>query len=266
MAGQLTRGQFEERRARYRAGTATEQDLAELEPYRVRRAVLLASGLGSRLAPITINTPKPLVNVCGTPIIETILDALLAQDIERIVIVTGYLAEQFELLQRRYPMVTLVHNPLFDTTNNISSALAAGDAFRRAYVFESDLFLRNPALIEKYQYVSNYLGVPVESTEDWCFEVDGEGRIRDLSRGGRDCYHMFGVSYWDDQAGARLPADLARAFADPANRQRFWDDVPCVIDGEHYDVRIRPCTFDDIAEIDSLAELQAMDPRYAMER
>ena len=51
--------------AKYDAGKASNEDLAALEPYRARRAVLLASGFGSRMLPITINTPKPLVNVNG---------------------------------------------------------------------------------------------------------------------------------------------------------------------------------------------------------
>lgn len=258
----LTQEEFDERYARFREGTATDRDLEELEPYRVRRAVLLASGLGSRLAPITINTPKPLVDVAGRRIVDTIIEPLLAAGIEEIHVVTGYKAEQFELLARDYPQVRLIHNPLFATTNNISSAVAAKDCFQNAYVFESDLYLKNPSLITPYRYGSGYLGVPVEATEDWCFDVDGEGRITDLHKGGTECFHMFGVSHWTAADGARLAEDLPRAFADEANRQRFWDDVPCVIDRDHYSLEVWPCTFDDIDEIDSLAELQAIDPRY----
>lgn len=261
---ELTRDQFDERVARWEAGTASEADLAELEPYRARRAVLLASGLGSRLRPITINTPKPLVDVCGRRIIDTIIEPLVAMGVEAICVVTGYRAEQFELLRRDYPQVELVENPLYDTTNNISSAVAAGDRFRNAYVFESDLFIKNPAVLTPYRYESCYFGVPVDETEDWCFDVDGGGRILDLHKGGSDCFHMFGVSYWTGADGARLAEDLPLAFAAEENRQRFWDDVPCVLDRDHYRVQVQPCTFDDIAEIDLLSELQEVDPRYRM--
>ena len=99
---------------------------------------------------------------------------------------------------------------------------------------------------------------------DWCFDTDADGRILDLHRGGTDCFHMFGVSYWTAEDGARLAEDLPVAFAEEANRQRFWDDVPCVLANDRYDVHVEPVTFDDIAEIDSLAELQAMDPRYVV--
>ena len=50
-------------------GRPTPAGLEAMEPYRVKRAVFLAAGIGSRLAPITFNTPKPLVRVhaCWMP-------------------------------------------------------------------------------------------------------------------------------------------------------------------------------------------------------
>ncbi|OLA58655.1 MAG: hypothetical protein BHW37_02545 [Firmicutes bacterium CAG:272_52_7] len=50
-------------------GNITEKGLEALEPYRVRRAIFIAAGFGSRLVPITLNTPKPLVRVKGKRII-----------------------------------------------------------------------------------------------------------------------------------------------------------------------------------------------------
>ena len=72
------------------------------------------------------------------------------------------------------------------------------------------------------------------------------------------------MSYWTAADGARLARDLPVAFACEANRQRFWDDVPCVLAADNYCVHVEPVTFDDIAEIDSFAELAAIDPRYAV--
>ena len=46
-----------------RNGAITEDGILALEPYRVKRAVFMAAGFGSRLVPITLNTPKPLVRV-----------------------------------------------------------------------------------------------------------------------------------------------------------------------------------------------------------
>ena len=73
-------------------GVITPDGLNALEPYRVRRAVFIAAGFGSRLVPVTLNTPKPLVRVNGRRIIDGLIDACLAAGIDEIYIVRGYLA------------------------------------------------------------------------------------------------------------------------------------------------------------------------------
>ena len=258
----LTYEEFKKLLTKYEAGFARQDELDLLEPYRAKRAVLLASGLGSRLAPITINTPKPLIEVNGRRIISTILDALLSIDVTEIYIVTGYKRECFEILKKDYPTITSLKNFEYKTTNNISSACIAKNYFQNAYVFESDLFIKNANLLKKYHYHSSYMGVPVSSTTDWCFDTK-DGIVTDLHKGGTNCHHMFGVSYWTKEDGAKLAVDLPKCFAaHPENQQRFWDDVPCVIRRKNYKIHIEECSFEDIDEIDSFAELQKIDERY----
>ena len=92
--------------------TLTEAGYAYLEPYRVKRAVLIAAGFGSRMVPLTYTTPKPLIKVHGRRIIETLLDALLAAGIKEIIICRGYLKETFDVLKDKYPMIQFVENPI----------------------------------------------------------------------------------------------------------------------------------------------------------
>ncbi|MBR3350061.1 MAG: CTP--phosphocholine cytidylyltransferase, partial [Solobacterium sp.] len=49
----------------YDGSSITKAGYQALEPYRVKRAVILAAGFGDRLMPITLNTPKPLIRVNG---------------------------------------------------------------------------------------------------------------------------------------------------------------------------------------------------------
>ncbi len=131
----------------------TKKGLDALEPYRAKRAVFIAAGFGSRMVPITLNTPKPLVRVNGKRIIDTLIDACLAAGIEEIYIVRGYLAEQFDQLLYKYPMIKFLENPSYNDANNISSALVARYLLSNAYVLEADLVCSNPEIIKKYHYV-----------------------------------------------------------------------------------------------------------------
>lgn len=73
----------------------TDLGLEALEPYRVKKAVILAAGFGSRMMPATAERPKPMVKVNGVRIIDTLLDALVAVGIKDITIVRGYKKECF---------------------------------------------------------------------------------------------------------------------------------------------------------------------------
>lgn len=239
----------------------TAAGLDALEPYRVRRAVFIAAGFGSRLVPVTLNTPKPLVRVKGVRIIDTLLDAVVAVGIQDIVIVRGYLAEQFDQLLYKYPNIRFIENPAYNEANNISSAMCARYLLGGAYVFEADLVLGNPSLVMKYQYSSNYLGVPVGKTDDWCFTSRG-GRITKLALGGTDCHHMFGVSYWTERDGTRLAEHIKQVYEMPGGKERYWDQVPLEYFAKEYNVWIRECSFDDIVEIDTFNELKKIDSSY----
>jgi CTP:phosphocholine cytidylyltransferase-like protein len=235
--------------------------LKALEPYRVKRAIFIAAGFGSRLVPVTLNTPKPLVRVKGIRIIDTLLDAVCAAGIDEIIIVRGYLGEQFDQLKYKYPKIQFLENPLYNESNNISSAMCARFLLQNAYVLESDLLLNNPGLISKYQYTSNYLGVPAKRTDDWCFETRN-GIITKMQVGGYNCHHMFGISYWNQIDGARLADHVKRVYEMPGGKERYWDQVALEHFIKDYAVEVRECTFDDIVEIDTFNELNKLDDSY----
>ncbi len=240
----------------------TEEGLSALEPYRVRRAIIIAAGFGARLVPITLNTPKPLVRVNGTRIIDTMLDAIMAAGIQEIYIVRGYMAEQFDQLLYKYPNIKFIENPAYNETNNISSLMCVRYLLKNVYVFEGDLVLYNPGLVTKYQYSSNYLGVPVTKTDDWCLESQG-GYITKLALGGTNCHHLYGISYWTAEDGARLAEHLKAVYESPGGKERYWDQVALEYYLHDYAVTIRECQFADIAEIDTYRELKQIDPTYA---
>lgn len=242
-------------------GIITQKGIAALEPYRVKRAVFIAAGFGSRLVPITLNTPKSLIRVKGERIIDSMLDAVIKAGIEEIIIVRGYLSEQFDQLLYKYPNIKFIENPAYNETNNISSAMCARFNLSNAYILEADILLRNPYLIKKYQYCSNYCGVKCDSTDDWCLSAN-KGRVTGVSVGGVNGYRMVGISYWTEKDGKHLSECIEKVYKMPGGKERYWDNVPLTYFIDDFDIHIRECSFDDFAEIDTYNELKALDSVY----
>lgn len=239
----------------------TAAGLEALEPYRVKRAVILAAGFGSRMVPVTLDMPKPLVKVNGVRIIDTILDALVAVGIRDITLVRGYKKECMDELLEKYPFITLVDNDIYDSTNNISSTLAVVDKLDECYICEADLMVSNPAIIKKYQYATNYLGSYSLESDDWNFELEN-GRAVNYKKGGQYCFNAYGISYWNKSDSAKLRADLRKCWNMPNGHDIFWEFVPLHVLKDEYNVEIRQCKKSDIIEIDNFYELVLLDPSY----
>jgi len=62
----------------------------------IMTAVLLAAGRGKRLGDLTAHTPKPLLDIAGSPLISHIVDALASAGLANFIVVTGYLEDQIE--------------------------------------------------------------------------------------------------------------------------------------------------------------------------
>ncbi len=244
-----------------RDGKITKEGLDALEPYRVKRAIFLAAGFGSRMVPVTLKTPKPLITVNGGRLIDGLIDACLDAGVEEIYVVRGYLAREFDRLLDKYPMIKFIDNTMYTEANNISSALLAKDLLQNTYVLEADLLLSNPEIIAKYHYQSNFLAIKKDETDDWCFEVEN-GIIVKEKVGGKNCWQMVGISYWNSEDGASLSNDLKLAFERDGGRDYYWEQVPLEYCKDNYRVAVRECVSEDIVEIDTFDELKQIDPSY----
>lgn len=241
----------------------TSKGVEALEPYRVKKAVIMAAGFGSRMMPATADRPKPMVTVNGVRIIDTLLDALVAVGIRDITLVRGYKKERFDEVLDKYPFLKLVDNDIYSQTNNISSAMAVLDEIDACYLCEADLYITNPEIITKYQYASNILGSYSLETDDWSFQLDSAGHIINYQKGNTYCWNYYGISYWTKEDSAKLREDFKQVYEEePDGKDYFWEFIPLVLRKERYGVEIRQCKKSDIMEIDNYYELAQLDPSY----
>lgn len=220
-------------------------------------AILMASGLGSRMRPLTNDTPKPLITVAGKPMIETVIDGLNYVGVENIYIVVGYLGEQFGYLTTKYNNVSIIKNDVYETINNISSVYFAKDVLGNGdcFICEADLYIENPEVFKQSLDKSCYFGKMVEGhSDDWVFEQDENGRITRVGKVGDDCYNMVGVAFLKSDDCKILATAIEEAYGAPGYEDMFWDDV-VNNNLDKLNLTVTPVKAGSIIEIDTVDEL-----------
>lgn len=231
--------------------------------YKVERAIIMAAGKGTRMRPVTLHTPKPLVKVNGKRMIDSVIEALHKNGISEIYIVVGYLKDQFEILPKEYENVKLIENPFYDTCNNISSLYVARDYIENAIILDGDQIIYHEKILAPEFDRSGYNAVWTDDeTEEWLMTVE-KGIVTSCSRtGGKGGWQLYSVSRWNEADGKRLKHHLGLEFNEKYNRQIYWDDVVMFCHADEYELGIRPMNADDVIEIDNLEELIALDGSY----
>ena len=231
------------------------------ETHIVKRAVIMAAGIGKRMQPLTFEIPKPLVKVNGTRMIDTVVDGLRTNGISEIYVVVGYLKEQF-FEWGKEKGVQIIENPYYDTCNNIASLYVAREHLRDCIILDGDQIIYNPAILDPHFSLSGYNAVWCEGeTDEWLMDVK-DGVVQSCSRtGGAHGWQLYSISRWTAEDGDRLKRHLEYEFA-RGNRQIYWDDVAMFCHFEEYKLGIWEMKRSDIIEIDGLDELAAIDNSY----
>lgn len=232
--------------------------------YKVERAIIMAAGFGSRMSPLTLETPKPLVKVNGTRMIDTVIRGLHENGIYEIYVVVGYLKEQFYSLEKEYEGLKVIENPYYDICNNISSLYVAREHLDNTIILDGDQMIFNTDILKPEFERSGYNSVYVENgTDEWLQQVENDIVTSCSRTGGQKGWQLYSISRWNTKDGQQLKKDLEEEFDVKQNRQIYWDDVAMFCHPDHYQLGVMHMKASDVVEIDGLDELVQMDPSYS---
>lgn len=151
------------------------------------KALILAAGLGTRLAPLTDNCPKSLVEVNGKPILIKQIENLHENGIKDITIISGYKAEILETrVKKEYPEIKIICSVDYATTNNMYSAYLAketmnneGFLMMNADVFYDASIIKELLAFEAENAIVTDIGTYMEESMK---VVEENGRLTKISK------------------------------------------------------------------------------------
>ena len=196
------------------------------------KALILAAGYGSRLAPITDSVPKSLVPVNGTPILFKQIENLLDNGITDITVISGYKGEILEQrVKEKWPEINIIRSFDYATTNNMFSAylgikqLGIGDMLMmNADVFFDSSVIRELLACSAPNAIVTDIGT---YNEESMKVIESENRIVAISKTITKS-EALGSSidvYKFDESGTKAFYDMCVEYIEKKNDLKKWSEV-----------------------------------------
>ena len=242
---------------------------------RVRTALLLAAGTGSRLCSLTDTSHKCLTEVNGVPILKQQIACLEHWGFEDLLVVVGHQGDQIRDFLGSCVSdlkVSYIHNPEYRTTNNLYSLWLARKAIKRSFLLlECDLFFEVGLLSGMLHPDRIALATRQPWMDGTTVTLDGSGRVVAFQLGGGDTrdplayktvnIHSLSLSTW------RRMSRCLDAYVSSGRVNDYYEAVfsDMTVDGA-FDARA--VSFDDgnWYEIDTLEDLRAAEKLFTKPR
>ena len=196
------------------------------------KALILAAGLGSRLAPITDNVPKSMVPVNGKPILVKQIENLLNNGVKDITIITGYKSEVIEeLIRNNYPSINIIKSEDYINTNNMYSAyLAKNKLYGEEFLMmNADVYYDDTIIAEllKKEYVNAIVTDIGTYNEESMKVIEENGRLVSISKQ-IDKEDALGCSidvYKFSPKAGKAFFDKCSEYIDEKKELKLWSEV-----------------------------------------
>jgi choline kinase len=209
-------------------------------------AVILAAGLGRRIASLTNGGPKALLELDGRTLLDRTIVALRRARFSEVVVVTGHAAERIRSsLGPRVAGMEIIErwNPDFDSANNIVSLLAAGDRIGAGFCLLNCDIVFHPSILEDVAGLEagNWLVVDGDEplgAEEMKVTLDDKGVVTRISKSLDPALAVgeyIGILRFDATGAALLQA-AARRLVLEGGRDLYYEDA---IDAAAADLAVR---------------------------
>lgn len=241
-------------------GRLTDKGKDELACYKVDNAVIMAAGLSSRFAPLSYEKPKGLLKVKGEILIERQIRQLREAGIQNIIVVVGYMKDEFSYLAEKCH-VKLVVNDDYARRNNNSTLYAVRKYLSNTYICSSDnYFVDN--VFTLHVYGSYYSSVYVHGeTDEYCLQTGSDGQIESVVIGGKDAWIMLGHAYFSKSFSEHFVSLLEKEYNLPETAGMLWEDFYIKHISE-LSMDIKKYDNQKVLEFDSLDDLRKFDNTY----
>lgn len=201
---------------------------------KIHNAIILAAGRGSRMRELTDNKPKCMMQIDNKTVIQRTIEVLKYKNINNILVITGY---NSNILRKHLKdidnNIKIIHNPIWNITNSISSMRLAINDLKNTIVIDSDIYINNPDCIRNEVDFCGYSALRMSKSSEWQLQNDENNEfIEDVKMSGNHerALPIIDISYWIEEDSNVVAKRLIQItnHENDIIYNKFWDEIPLI--------------------------------------